>query len=83
MENEGVYVHASTNTDVMWFSPKWTCGDGGVESGILHGGDAFILAIFRETDGVGHGEFNGAWCDWDQSGGEHTWPFICEALIET
>ena len=76
IENEGVYVHASTNTDLMWFSPKWTCG--AKNNGTLHGGDCLILGIFRETGGIGLDVYNGAWCDYEE---EHLFNFICEALI--
>ena len=43
--SKGVWVHASTNTDLTWINPKWTCGrvtGNYVDSGFL-GGDAMLM----------------------------------------
>merc|ERR1712064_29225 len=45
-QSKGTFVHASTDTEVTWFGPKWTCCLG--ENPCYHGGDAMMLGIVTE-----------------------------------
>ena len=72
--SKGVWVHASTNTDLTWINPKWTCGWSAgtyVDSGFL-GGDAMMMRFSDDK------RFNGAWCDQPST---TSWNSICKAPI--
>ena len=74
LESKGVWVHASTGTDLTWINPRldcceaWdkTCYRGDVEG-------AFVLAILDNRT------INGAWCG---NPINTEWNFICEAQSE-
>ena len=76
LDVEGVFVHATTNTDLRWFSPKWTCYDDG-DHGDFMLGDAIMFGISQKGSSSSH--INAAWCDWDVNELQY---FICEGLIE-
>ena len=69
LDDTRVWVHALDNSDVTWFSPKWTCDD--TNTGSL-GKDAFILSLKQDT------ALNGAYCDQDYGNKR---PFICERIL--
>ena len=61
-----IWVHALDNSDVTWFSPKWTChADANFHAG---GGDAFIIHLGGTT-------LSGSYCDTDKTSHRK---FICE-----
>ena len=61
-----IWVHASNNADVTWFSPKWTChADANFHAG---GGDAFIIHM-------GERRLSGSYCDTDKTTRRN---YICE-----
>ena len=68
IEVEGVWVHASDNSDMSWISTFWTCSSGYTR--ITTGADTLILGIFDNHNG-------GAWCDEPESYIAH---FICEGI---
>ena len=71
VEKSGAWSHAFDNSDVTWFSPKWTCWDEADFDG-SYGGDAFELGITSNL------RTNGAWCDAPSSSKHY---FICESVI--
>ena len=61
-----IWVHGRDNSDVTWFSPKWTChADANFHAG---GGDAFIIHLGGTT-------LSGSYCDTDKTSQRK---FICE-----
>ena len=68
--SKGVWVHASTNTDLTWINPMRTCrGDG---LWVSSGGEVMIMRIGSEKN------FNGAWCDTHSTDAYNS---ICKAPI--
>ena len=69
-ESGGVWVHATDNTDVTWFNPKWYCN----ADKPYGGGDAFMFHIHLTPEYISDGCF----CDWDST---LAYNFICEGLM--
>ena len=78
LDVEGVFVHATTNTDLRWFSPKWTCYDDG-DHGDFMLGDAIMFGIAPK--GSLNENRNAAWCDWSVADSTNIY-FICEGTID-
>ena len=73
--SKGVWVHASTDTDLTWINPKWRCGWGDSNFGPnfgSNGGDVMTLRFANNK------KVNGAWCDTPSTGSRN---FICKAPI--
>ena len=64
-DTPGVFIHASDNNEVTWFSPKWIYSDG----------DSMALGIRSRTL---HDQENGGWKDFSSS---HRNRYICEAYM--
>merc|ERR1719348_639495 len=70
--SKGVWVHASTDSDLTWINPKWSCGweDGHFGS---PGGDAMVMNFGADK------KMNGAWCESFSS--TRSYHSICKAKI--
>jgi len=72
--SNGVWVHASTNTELTWINPKWGCAwmnGNRADSGFL-GGNVMIMNFSNDK------RINGAWCDDSTT---NAWNYICKAPI--
>lgn len=65
VDTPGVFLHASDNNEVTWFSPKWIYSDG----------DSMALGIRSRTL---HDQENGGWKDFSSS---HRNRYICEGYM--
>ena len=68
----GVWVHASSDLDIEWFSPYLGCNWPDRHFG-TYNGDTYFLGVFNDINHVGR------WCD--NSASVDDLPFICEANI--
>ena len=71
-ETRGVWAHAYDDSEVTWFSPKFTCECSGDGDMCLAGGNAIRLDITSNS------HYTGAWCDRPNTDKLH---FICEGMI--
>ena len=71
LESKGVWVHASTGTDLTWINPRLDCCSDWTST--CYRGDAdtaFEFGILNDKS------LNGAWCNYPISSEKN---FICEA----